>query len=158
MFQHKGLTIQAVRDQPSQPKGRFHSFRQDGLGMRQAAAFTLMTGIYLHLTSLLIGRDLLLKYVLTPRFDMALAVPMTYAGIVGWLLMRRVHHPNHWHRIAYWLLVVYFTISIPIHVQTYITGRADYILVFPAWYSYMLLPILAAALRFVWRLRFKVAQ
>jgi hypothetical protein len=86
---------------------------------------------------------------------MALAVPMTYAGILGWLMGRRIHHPNRRHRMVYWLMVVYFTISIPIHVQTYLTGRADYILVFPAWYSYFLLPILVAMLVFAWRLEFK---
>ncbi|RIK38470.1 MAG: hypothetical protein DCC55_21010 [Chloroflexi bacterium] len=129
--------------------------RQSGYGMRHAASFTLLIGLYLHLTSLLIGRELLLEYVLTPRFDMALAVPMTYAGIMGWLMGRRVIHPNRWHRVTYWLIVVYFTISIPVHVQTYLTQRADYILRFPAWYSYFLLPILAAMLIFAWRLEFK---
>lgn len=34
------------------------------------------------------------------------------------------------------------TISIPIHVQTFFTQRADYIMAFPTWYSYFLLPVL----------------
>jgi hypothetical protein len=105
-------------------------------------------------TSLFIGRELLMRYVLTPTFDAVLAVPMTYAGIVGWMLWRRVVHPNRWHRFIYGFIIVYFTISIPIHVQTFITQRTDYILAFPWWYSYFILLVQVGMLAFTWRLRF----
>src|SRR5215216_3321094 len=105
----------------------FINFKQQGYWMKYAAAATLVMGIYLHVTSLFIGRDLFLQYVLTARFDMILALPMTYAGICGWFIWKRVIHPALWHRVLYGFLTVYFTISIPIHAQTFITGRTDYI-------------------------------
>ena len=114
-------------------------------------------GMYLHVTSLFIGRELLMRYVLTPTFDAVLAIPMTYAGIVGWMLWRRVVHPNRWHRFIYGFTIVYFTISIPIHVQTFITQRTDYILAFPWWYSYFILLVQVGMLTFVWRMRFKAS-
>jgi len=133
----------------------FDAFKQQGYSLKPAIVITLIMGMYLHVTSLFIGRELLMRYVLTPSFDAVLAVPMTYAGIVGWLMWRRVVHPNRWHRLVYGFTIVYFTISIPIHVQTFITQRTDYILAFPWWYSYFILLVQLGMLAFVGRLRFK---
>ena len=110
--------------------------KQHGYYLKPAIITTLIMGMYLHVTSLFIGRELLLRYILTPSFDAVLAIPMTYGGIVGWLIWRQVIHPNVWHRIFYGFTIFYFTMSIPIHVQTFITQRTDYILAFPWWYSY----------------------
>ncbi len=136
------------------PENWFEAWRRQGLYLRYAIATTLIAGMYLHVTSLFIGRDLLLQHVLTPAFDMALAVPMTYGGIVSWIVWKRVVHPGRWHRVVYGFLAIYFTISIPIHVQTFFTQRADYIMAFPAWYSYFLLPVLVGLLIFAVRLQF----
>jgi hypothetical protein len=133
----------------------FDAFKQQGYSLKPAIIITLIMGMYLHVTSLFIGRELLIRYVLTPSFDAVLAVPMTYAGIVGWLMWRRVVHPNRWHRLVYGFTIVYFTISIPIHVQTFITQHTDYILAFPWWYSYFILLVQVGMLRFVGHLRFK---
>jgi len=134
----------------------FELFKQHSYYL-QFVVITLIMGMYLHVTSLFIGCELLLRYVLTPTFDAVLAVPMTYAGIVGWLLWRRVVHPNRWHRLIYGFTIVYFTISIPIHVQTFITQRTDYILAFPWWYSYFILLVQVGMLAFIWHLRFKAS-
>ena len=130
-------------------------FKHHGYYVQFAIIATLLMGMYLHVTSLFIGRELLLRYVLTPSFDAVLAVPMTYAGIVGWMVWRRVEHPNLWHRFVYGFTIVYFTISIPIHAQTFLTQRTDYILAFPWWYSYFILLVQVGMLAFVWHLRFK---
>ncbi len=139
----------------NQPDTRNESFKRQGYYLKLTIIATLLMGMYAHLTALFIGHDLLRMYVLTPAYDMALAVPMTYAGIVSWIVWRRVIHPAGWHRIVYSFLAVYFTISIPIHIRTYIAGNTDYVDVFPLWYSALILPVMLALLVFAWRLRFK---
>lgn len=126
-----------------------------GLALFEVCLAPLILGMYLHVTSLFIGRELLLRYILTPSFDAVLAIPMTYGSVIGWLIWRRVIHPSVWHRFFYGFIIFYFTISIPIHVQTFITQRTDYILAFPWWYSYFILVVQAAMLGFTARLRFK---
>lgn len=133
----------------------FETFKHEGYYLKPAIIGTLLMGMYAHLTALFIGHDLLRMYILTPAYDMALAVPMTYAGIVSWIVWRRVIHHTSRHRIVYGFLAVYFTLSIPIHIRTYIAGNTDYVEVFPLWYSALILPVMLALLVFAWRLRFK---
>ena len=135
--------------------GLYINFKQQGYWVKYAAAATLVTGIYLHVTSLLIGRDLFLQHVLTARFDMFFAILMTYAGISGWLAWKRVLHPGRWHRVVYGFLIVYFTASIPLHAQTFIRGSTDFFRLFPEGYSLLSLPLMISLLVFVWRLKFK---
>lgn len=131
------------------------SFLNSGYYFRYAAILTLIAGLYLHITSLFIGRDLLKQYVLTPAFDMFLALPMIYAAIAGWLSWKQVSFDRGWKKVLYGLILVYFMISIPIHVQTYLTRSTDYIDAFPAWYSYPILGLLGSMLVFVWHIRYK---
>jgi hypothetical protein len=133
----------------------FDTFKRQGYYLKPVIIGTLLMGMYAHLTALFIGHDLLRMYVLTPAYDMALAVPMTYAGIVSWIVRRRVIHASSSHRLVYTFLAVYFAISIPIHIRTYIAGNTDYVELFPLWYSALILPMMSALLVFAWRLRFK---
>ncbi len=126
-----------------------------GYYFRYAAIATLIAGMYLHVTSLFIGRDLLRQYILTPAFDMLLAIPMTYAGIVGWLSWKQVSFDQSWKKFVYGFILVYFTISIPIHVQTYLSQSTAYINAFPGWYSYFILALMSAMLIFVGKLSYK---
>jgi hypothetical protein len=129
--------------------------RDQGFGMRYSGALTLLIGIYLHVTSLLIGRELFLERVLTPQFDACFALPTTWTAIAGWLSWKRVIHRALWHRIAYAVFVVYFTLSVPIHAQTIVTGNIEHIIrMFPEGYSYLFLPVAALLLAFVWNLEF----
>jgi len=132
--------------------------QNQGYYFRYAAIATLMAGMYLHITSLFIGRDLLRQYILTPGFDMLLAIPMTYAGIVGWLSWKQVLFDSAWKKFLYGFILVYFTISIPIHVQTYLTQSTAYINAFPGWYSYVILVVMTGMLLFVWNLAYKPNQ
>ena len=125
-----------------------------GYYFRYAAIVTLITGLYLHITSLFIGRDLLQQYILSPTFDMLLAVPMTYAAIVGWLSWKQVSFDHPWKKFAYGLILVYFGISTLIHLRTYLTQSTSYIEAFPAWYSYPIVVLLSSMLMFVWRIRY----
>lgn len=131
------------------------ALQNQGYFFKYAAIATLVSGMYLHITSLFIGRDLLQQYILTPQFDMLLAVPMTYAGIVGWLSWKQVAFDRGWKKFLYGFILVYFTISIPIHVQTYLTQSTDYINAFPGWYSYLVLALMTGMLMFVWNLAYK---
>lgn len=137
-----------------QPDTWLAIFRRHGFGLRYAIGATLVMGMYLHITRLLIGQELLLKHVLTPAADMALAGPMTYGAIVSWVVWKRVQHPTRWHRLVYGFLACYFTLSIPIHIRTYFTGSPDFVTAFPIWYSAAILPIMAGLLIFAIRLRF----
>lgn len=131
------------------------TFQAHGYFFRQAAIITLISGMYLHVTSLFIGHDLLRQYILTPGFDMTLAFPMTYAGIVGWLSWKQVLFEHGWEKYFYGFILVYFTISIPIHVQTFLTQSTAYINKFPNWYSYPILALMTFMLIFIWSLRYR---
>jgi hypothetical protein len=86
---------------------------------------------------------------------MLLAISITYGAIASWMSWQRVVHRTGWHRLLFGILATYFSISIPFHVRTYITGNTDIYLRFPVWYSAALLPFLMALIVFVWRLQFK---
>lgn len=131
------------------------SLQDQGYYFRYAAIATLITGMYLHITNLFIGQDLLKQHILTPAFDMLLAIPMTYAAIVGWLSWKQVSFDRGWKGYLYGFILVYFTISMPLHVQTYLTQSTDYIDTFPAWYSYPIVVLLSFMLIFVWKIRYK---
>lgn len=135
-----------------------NNFKNNGYYSKHATAITLIMGMYLHLTSLFIGRDLLKQYILTPQFDMVLAVPMTYAGIAGWLAWKRVIFDHTWSKFFYGFIMAYFTISIPIHVQTYLTQSTDYIDGFPSWYSYFILILMFLMLAFIWNIRYRPSE
>jgi hypothetical protein len=134
------------------------SLQTQGYYFRYMAIATLIIGMYLHVTSLFIGRDLLRQYILTPGFDMLLAIPMTYAGIAGWLSWKQVSFDRTWKKFLYGFILVYFTISIPIHVQTYLTQSTDYINAFPGWYSYLILVVMTGMLLFVWNLSYRSSR
>jgi len=135
----------------------YEKFKTNGYFSNYATIITVIGGMYLHLTSLLIGRDLLKQYILTPQFDMFFAIPMTYAGIAGWLSWNKVVFDKSWKKFFYGFVMTYFTISIPIHVQTYLTQSTDYIDAFPAWYSFPILVLMTAILLFAWNLKYKSA-
>ena len=138
-----------------QPSTWLATFKRHGFGLRYAIGATLVMGMYLHVTRLLIGQALLLEYVLTPAADMVLAVPMTYGAIVSWIVWKRVQHPARWHRLVYGFLACYFTLSVPLHIRTYFTGSPDFVSAFPLWYSAAVLPMMVGLLIFAMRLRFK---
>lgn len=136
----------------------YEKFIDNGYFSNYAAVITVIGGMYLHLTGLFIGRELLKQYILTPQFDMVFAIPMTYAGIAGWLAWNKVLFDRRWKKVFYGFIMTYFTISIPIHVQTYLTQSTDYIDVFPPWYSYPILLLMTAILLFAWNLKYKPVQ
>ena len=55
---------------------------------------TISIGVILHLDRVILGDALALRHVVTLTTDRILLVPMTYAGITGILVWRRVRFVN----------------------------------------------------------------
>jgi hypothetical protein len=120
------------------------------------AGLVFLTGIGIHVTSLIMGREKFLAYVFTPLFDSIFGIPMTFAGIAGIILWRNVHFDKTWKKIAYWIGMFYLVASIPMHVQTIITQDTSYINNFPESYSYFIMPVmLFFAFLFLTQVKFK---
>jgi hypothetical protein len=95
----------------------------------------LLTGATLHGLRLIYGVDWLLEHFFTPTFDMVLALPMTVVAIGLWLCRDSVRPGTRIGRVAYFVVAGYFTLSLPFHWQTYFTHSTEYIRLFDAWYS-----------------------
>src|SRR6266700_1847175 len=120
----------------------FEDFRSHGYYFHYAAVITLIMGMYLHVTRLFVGNELLLKEVFTPGFDMVLALPMTYEGLFGWLSWKQVDIHGKG-RVLLTVGLCYFTLSIPLHAYTYVSQSTNYVSLVPIWYGYIiLLPML----------------
>jgi hypothetical protein len=116
----------------------------------------LGTGLSIHLTRLIMGGDWLVENFVTPTFDMALAVAITTCSVCFWLLRGQVEFHSRFDRIRYYAVAVYFTISVPIHLATFVTRNTQAIAdTFPAWYSVLIvlvqLAFAVSMLRTTWR-------
>ena len=100
----------------NQPDTWFESFKRQGFYARQVAILTILGGLYMHITRLFLGDDLVLRYVYTPLYDMVLTVPMLYAGVVGLLTWNRIQFRGTAHKIAYGLAWFYIAGSVPLHI------------------------------------------
>jgi len=102
---------------------------------REAAAATLVMGIYLHVSRWVFGNDLLMQYLLTPTFDKVHAIPMTYAAISGAAGWTHLRFRSRGHRIVSMVILGFIAISVPLHVATYFGASMARFSVFPIWYS-----------------------
>jgi hypothetical protein len=125
-----------------------------GLLFKQATVVVLAVGILLHVTRLVAGAEVLTTRVLTPALDGVFGLVMAYAALTGWLTRRRVEYRSRRHEIVHAVVLVYLTISVPLHVRSFFTDDvADLVGLFPAWYSAVFLVVATAMLVHVWRLR-----
>ena len=151
------MTIQATELQAAAGTHSWlREWQRQGFGLRYAIAVTVIGGMYLHLTRLLMPQDQFLQH--TATYDSLLTLPMAYAAIVSWIVWKRVVHPAGWHRILYGVLAVYFTISLPIHAHTLIMQSVDSVVAFPQWYSAAIELVQLGLLVFAWHLQFKDAE
>lgn len=123
--------------------------------LKPAVSSVLLTGIYLHLSRLVFGPQLVLEHLLTPVFDAIFALPMTFAMCLLWFSLLQVEFASRWKRVVYIIIAMYFTISVPLHVRTMLAGNVNQFKAFPGWYSLLILPVLAAMLTFVLHLRWR---
>jgi hypothetical protein len=120
------------------------------------AGLVFLTGVAIHLTALIIGRDKFLRYVFTPLFDSIFAIPMAFAGIAGIVLWKNVRFDKTWKKISYRIGMFYLIASIPLHIKTIITQDTTYINKFPETYSYFIIPVmLFFSLLFLTQVKFK---
>ncbi|MEO6231652.1 MAG: hypothetical protein ABJB11_11435 [Ferruginibacter sp.] len=102
---------------------------------------TLITGIYLHLSRLIFGMDNFQHYLFTPLFDIIFAIPMSIAGILQILFIRKIAWKNNFQKMIFYVCTVQFILSIPLHVRTLIAGNTDYVRSFPPVYSVLIIII-----------------
>lgn len=120
-------------------------FDGGGLYFKQAAAATLIIGLYLHLTRLFIGLDLLTAKIITPGADAAFGVVMAYAAVTGWLSWRWVQHRTTAHRVVFGVLLSYVTVSVPVHLRSFFVDDVKALFgLFEAWYSVLFLAVISA--------------
>jgi uncharacterized membrane protein YeaQ/YmgE (transglycosylase-associated protein family) len=132
------------------------AFDGGGYFFKQAAAATLIIGLYLHLVRLQIADDAyVFAHVVTPTVDKIFAVVMTYAAVTGWLTRRYVVYTGPRQKIIFTVILGYITASLPVHYATYLTNSTKLLAVFPLWYSALFMAVVGALLVFVWRLRIR---
>lgn len=118
---------------------------------------TISLGFGLHLYRVIFGDGLTLQHVATLTNDRLLLVPMTYAGITGIVVWRRVRFSSNRQRALFTASVVYIAGSVPLHVYLdYVIKDLTFVTWFPMWFSYLLLVVVYPAfLTMFWRLRFQ---
>lgn len=133
------------------------AYRRHGYLFRPAAMLTISLGFALHLYRVIFGDALTLQHAATLTNDRILLVPMTYAGITGILVWRRVRFANNRHRALFTASVVYIAGSVPLHIYLdYVITDLTFVTWFPMWFSYLLLiAVYPAFLTMFWRLRYK---
>ncbi|HXD09807.1 MAG TPA: hypothetical protein VN653_07080 [Anaerolineales bacterium] len=134
----------------------FEAFKREGYYFRYVAIATILGGLYLHLSRVFLGDDLLIQYIFTPRFDQVLTVPMFYAGVTGLMVRKQIQFNGTRHKIAFGLALFYIAGSVPLHIwNAYLYNTTEYLRWFPLWFSFLLFPIYIGIIVLVWRIRFK---
>ena len=113
-----------------------------------ASGLTLVPGMVLHGSRLFVGPEYFQHSIFTPTVDSIFAIPMTIAGVLMLLLVRRAILPRLWERIVYWFVMLFFLGSIVLHTKTIYTWDTSYVNVFPAWYPYLAVAYLGLMLVF----------
>ena len=134
------------------------SLKQEGFYFRQLGVLVIAIGFYLHLTRLFVGDTILIQYILTPLFDQLFAIPMALAGLAGILSWNRMEFRSRGHKAFVRFIVIYITVSIPIHVATYFTHSTEFTRIFPIWLSAVYLPFFSAVILTILRLRYKTSS
>jgi hypothetical protein len=137
------------------PDTWFELFKRRGYYFQYAAMITILTGLYVHITRLFLGDDLLVQHVVTLLFDKLLIIPMTYAAVTGLLAWRQMQFQSIWHKLALGGIILYISLSVPLHIYvSYVLGSTKPLTAFPLAVSYGLLPMYVGMLALLGRLRF----
>ena len=144
--------------QPSKSTDWLQTMKREGFYFRQLGVLVIAIGFYLHLTRLFVGDTILIQYILTPLFDQLFAIPMALAGIAGIMSWNRMEFRSRGHKAFVRFIVIYITVSIPIHVATYFTHSTEFTRLFPIWLSAVYLPFFSAVILAILRLRYKESK
>lgn len=156
------MTVQsALPSVPSpaaqQPISWLQRWQAQGYFFRPVAFFTILIGVCLHLSRLLLGDAITFHTIVTPTFDQYFAFPIAYAGISGLFSWRRMAFRGRGHQFFLGFIVFYMVASIPIHLSAWFTHSIEHLKQFPLWFSVLLQPYYAAVLMTLWGLQFKVS-
>lgn len=138
-----------------QPLSWLQRWQAHGYCFRPVAFLTIVIGVCLHLSRLLLGDAITFQSIVTPTFDQYFAFPIAYAGITGLLSWRRMTFRSRRHQLFLGFIVFYMVASIPIHLSVWFTHSIEHLKQFPLWFSVLLQPYYAAVLVALWRLQFK---
>ncbi len=138
-----------------QPLPWLQRWQAQGYYFRPVAFFTIVIGICLHLSRLLLGDAITFHSIVTPTFDQYFALPIAYAGITGLLSWRWMTFRSRGHQRFLGFIVFYMIASIPLHLSVWFTHSVEHLKLFPLWFSVLLQPYYAAVLIALWRLQFK---
>ena len=132
----------------------FETFKREGYYFRHFAIATILGGLYLHISRVFLGDDLLLQYIFTPLFDKVLTVPMLYAGVTGLLIWNRIQFNSTKHKFAFGMSLFYIAGSVPLHIwNAYLNNTTEYLRFFPLWFTFLLFPIYIGIIMLTWRIR-----
>lgn len=129
-------------------------FDGGGLYFKQVTIAVFIVGLYLHLSRLFFGLDAVTQHVLTPTVDGIFGLVMAYAAVSGWICRPWAQHPSRRHRVLLTVVLVYLSISVPIHLRSFfVQDIGDALGLLPPWYSVVFLVVVSAMVIFVGRLR-----
>jgi hypothetical protein len=110
---------------------------------------TLLLGAVMHLIRLTFGTDWLLAHALTPLTDSLFALPMMFGAFAIIAARKDFAFRNRFEKSIVIWTGVYFTASIPLHVQTWFTQSTDFFRIFPLWFSAVFL-VYTTVMQWVW--------
>lgn len=103
---------------------------------RLCVSVTLITGIYMHLYRLIFGMDQTLDKVITASFDSIFAVVLIISVVAIFNARKNVLLHNTKERILFYFTLIYFAVSVPLHVRTwFVPDNTQMLRFFPEWYS-----------------------
>ena len=148
-------TTTAIALSPAPAEQAWRRWQRHAYGYREAAFAILVFGIYLHVSRLVFGVDLVEHDLLRPRVDEVLGAAMACAGVAGVFGWRALRFRSAWHRRISKFILGFIIVSAPIHLATFFRASAARISALPWWYSFvegaLLYPAFSIA---VWRLRY----
>ena len=128
-------------------------WRQHAYGYREVALAILVFGVYLHVSRLVFGPDMVQRQLLVPTVDEVFGLVMMYAGVAGVAGWQALRFRSVRHRRLSRFILGFIIASAPIHVSTFFRASAAQLSILPWWYSFvegaLLYPAFGIA---VWRL------
>lgn len=123
---------------------------------RISVLFTLIIGIYLHLSRLIFGIELTHERLITTTFDSIFAFVILFTSIALFMARNKVLIRNMVERVLFYFTLAYFSLSVLLHARTwFVPDNPQMLQVFPEWYSLFFLLLTSVLITGWWNLRAK---
>lgn len=119
------------------------------------AIITFGTGLLLHTSRLIFGAEYFLDNILTLNNDKIFSIPMVFAAVFAWLALPTIDFREKWQKVVYTIIAIYISISVPVHVKSWMSQDLKQLEAFPENYSYFILPVILSMLLFTLFLKSK---